>query len=101
MSLRDFPSAPVTPVALGPADGRASAPSARARRVLSETEAAEYLSASTRSLQRWRMTGEGPAFVRLGARRVGYAVDALDAWLSSRTFSSTSSETVAKRCKAA
>lgn len=57
--------------------------------VIPEAVAAKALSLSVRSLQRLRTDGGGPAFVRLGARRVGYTSDALSEWLASRTRRTT------------
>jgi hypothetical protein len=37
-----------------------------------ERVAAEFIGSSPRTLQRWRGTGEGPGYVRLGKRRVAY-----------------------------
>ena len=58
--------------------------------VLLEAEAAERVRLSKRSLQRGRLEGWGPPFVQLGPRRLGYTIEALDAWLASRTKQSTS-----------
>jgi len=44
---------------------------------------------SPRTLQRWRMTGEGPAYVKLG-RMVRYEQSALDAFKSANRRKSTS-----------
>lgn len=74
--------------AYGPADGRAGL----ADTVLNERQAAELTGLSCRTLQRYRLEGGGPAFVRLSASRVGYRRSVLDAWLASRTFTSTSDE---------
>jgi predicted DNA-binding transcriptional regulator AlpA len=52
-------------------------------------EAAKRLGLGQSTLEKWRMTGEGPAFVRLG-KIVGYEQRALDAWLKARTRQSTS-----------
>ena len=46
---------------------------------LDEEELARRLNVSRRTLQRWRMTGEGPPFTRLGAR-IGYPLGALEKW---------------------
>jgi predicted DNA-binding transcriptional regulator AlpA len=54
--------------------------------LLSPVQAAERLSVSQRTLERWRVTGEGPAFVRIGSRKVGYSPTACDTWTASRTF---------------
>jgi hypothetical protein len=45
-----------------------------------------------RTAQRWRTTGEGPAFVRLGQRRVLYRLTDIEKWLASRTFASRAAE---------
>jgi hypothetical protein len=39
-----------------------------------------------RTAQRWRVTGDGPPFVRLGKRRIVYRVDDVEKWLAQRTF---------------
>jgi predicted DNA-binding transcriptional regulator AlpA len=48
--------------------------------------AAERLSISTRHLERMRVAGTGPAYVRIGARRVAYRPDDIAEWLAARTF---------------
>lgn len=37
-----------------------------------------------KTLQRWRLTGKGPRFVRLGGRCVRYPADALRHWVNSQ-----------------
>lgn len=54
-------------------------------RVLSRAEAAELLGLSVPLLERHAAAGTGPAFVRLSARRLGYRVADLRAWLAERT----------------
>ena len=51
------------------------------RRVLRTPDAASYLGLSASTLEKLRIAGGGPRFVRLGGRAVGYAVEDLDAWL--------------------
>ena len=41
---------------------------------------------SRRTAERWRVTGEGPAFVRIGPRKVLYRTSDCDAWATTRTF---------------
>lgn len=57
-------------------------------RVLTEREAADVLRLSLRTLQAYRLDptlrGDGPSFVRLSARRIGYLPTDLRAWLESR-----------------
>jgi hypothetical protein len=39
-----------------------------------------------RTAQRWRQSGDGPPFVRLGKRRVVYRVADVERWLAERTY---------------
>lgn len=59
---------------------------------LGEDDTARRLGVSRRTLARWRTTGEGPAFVRLGARRIAYSIADVAAWASNRTFQSRAAE---------
>jgi hypothetical protein len=45
---------------------------------------AERLSVSLRTLERWRVNGEGPRFLRVGPRRVIYPVAEIEIWESRR-----------------
>ncbi|MGD2114479.1 MAG: helix-turn-helix domain-containing protein [Acidobacteriota bacterium] len=56
--------------------------------LLDQTEAAEFLAVSTRTLEGWRSSGGGPPFVRVG-RRVRYRLQDLQEWIGERTFGST------------
>lgn len=51
-------------------------------------EAACYLRLSHRTLKRYRVTGDGPVFLRLGGR-VRYRRDHLDAWAAKHERVST------------
>ena len=53
-------------------------------------EAARYTSISASTLAKLRVYGGGPAFLKLGRRTVVYERSALDSWLNSRRFESTS-----------
>ena len=53
---------------------------------LDEDSVAELLSVSVRTIQRWRGTGEGPPFIRAGARRVIYDPAQVNAWAAAHTF---------------
>lgn len=59
-------------------------------RILSEKQTAEIIGLNVRSLQRKRVDGSGPPFVRLSERRIGYPEDALQDWIRARTVRSTS-----------
>jgi predicted DNA-binding transcriptional regulator AlpA len=52
--------------------------------VLNERQVAAFLSVGMSTLQRWRSQGQGPSYVRLSTRRVGYRVSELHRWLASR-----------------
>ena len=56
---------------------------------LTQREAAGVLRISERTLERFRLDGSGPQFVKAG-RRVLYRRSDIDAWTDARTFNSTS-----------
>ena len=65
--------------------------------IFTTREAATYLGRQPQTLRKWRVTGSGPRYVRMGAgyfARVGYRLADLEAWLTTRTFESTSAESV-------
>ena len=64
--------------------------------LINEADAAKRLSLSRRTLQQFRLTGGGPAYVQLGARRIAYELPALEAWARARTYSSTSDRGAAR-----
>lgn len=62
-------------------------------KLLTETEAAERLGLAVATLRRWRWSGDGPEFVKLGTSRgsaVRYAPSALAAFVAAGARSSTS-----------
>ena len=59
--------------------------------VLNTPDAAAYVRLSKPTLERLRLTGDGPSFLKLG-RAVGYRKADLDDWLASRLVRSTSQE---------
>ena len=65
---------------------------------LTSTQAANLLNIKPQTLRRWRLDGRGPAYIRLsGTRgRVLYSEASITSWTTSRTFSSTSQESVAE-----
>jgi predicted DNA-binding transcriptional regulator AlpA len=60
------------------------------RRVLRTPEAAQYIGLSPSTLEKMRLVGSGPPFVKLGPKAVGYGITDLDEWLKSRVRLSTS-----------
>jgi predicted DNA-binding transcriptional regulator AlpA len=65
-------------------------------RVLSTRETAEFIGGSERALERWRVTGDGPKFCRIGPRKVGYRVSDVEAWLEARAFPHRAAELAGK-----
>lgn len=57
--------------------------------VLDTAKAAEYLQLAQGTLERFRVQGDGPRFMKLG-RAVRYRQADLDEWMESRIVSSTS-----------
>ena len=57
--------------------------------LLTQREAAAVLCLSERTLERLRVAGTGPRYVKLG-RRVAYREADLEAWIAARVVGSTS-----------
>jgi excisionase family DNA binding protein len=60
--------------------------------VMNTIEAARYVRLGKPTLDRFRLTGEGPRFAKLGGA-VRYRRADLDAWIESRLVASTSANT--------
>ena len=54
------------------------------RRIYRTPEAAAYVGLAPATLEKLRGSGDGPEYVRLGGRAVGYDQRDLDTWLDSR-----------------
>lgn len=53
-------------------------------------DAASHLKISKHTLNRWRVTSEGPPFIKYGSRLVRYLVTTLDVWALDRLYANTS-----------
>ena len=62
--------------------------------LLTQRQAAALLCLSERTLERFRVSGGGPRFVRCG-RSIRYRLSDVEAWISSRVVGSTSEATAA------
>ena len=51
------------------------------KRILRTPGAAEYIGLSRSTLEKKRLSDDGPRFIRLGGKAVGYDVRDLDEWL--------------------
>jgi hypothetical protein len=58
--------------------------------VLTPEQAAQALSLSPSTLAKLRLSGNGPAYCRMGRRKIGYRPADLESWLSGRIHHSTS-----------
>jgi excisionase family DNA binding protein len=58
--------------------------------LLTVVEAAAYCRVSKSFLDKARVYGNGPPYVRLGGRKILYRMSDLDAWMAARVFNSTS-----------
>ena len=54
------------------------------RRVVTEAEAAHFVSLSLPHLRRLRREGRGPRHVAVSERRIGYRIADLEAWIQAR-----------------
>ncbi len=63
--------------------------------IVNQTKVAQHIGVSSRTVERWRANGDGPPFVRLGQRRVGYRVADVEAWASRRVHPSRAAEMAA------
>ncbi|MDN3568959.1 helix-turn-helix transcriptional regulator [Paeniroseomonas aquatica] len=62
---------------------------------LDEAELCRLLRVKSRTAQRWRAEGTGPAFIRAGARRILYRRLDVEAWAAGRTFAHRAAELAA------
>jgi predicted DNA-binding transcriptional regulator AlpA len=61
-------------------------------RIFRTRDAARYLGLAESTLEKWRVFGGGPRWVRLGRRAVGYPLSDLDDFTSRNYRRSTSDE---------
>ena len=67
------------------------------RRILRTPEAARYLGLAESTLEKRRILGGGPRWVRLGVRAVGYDISDLDDFIDQNYRRSTSDPGMASR----
>ena len=60
------------------------------RYVIRAKEAAKFIGVAEATLAQWRMTGEGPQFVKNGPRQVLYRIGDIRAWIDKNVVASTS-----------
>jgi predicted DNA-binding transcriptional regulator AlpA len=62
------------------------------REYLTESQFCERYQISRRTAERWRVTGDGPKWCRLGPRKVAYRLSDCEAWAAARTFAHRAAE---------
>jgi Helix-turn-helix domain len=62
---------------------------------LSTAQLAEELRVDPRTTRRWRATGEGPPYIRVGRRAVLYDRRDVERWLAARRFAHQAAEATA------
>jgi hypothetical protein len=67
---------------------------------LTEREFSDQYNVPARTAQRWRSTGDGPPYVRLGPRRILYRVEDVERWAASRTFRHRAEELATRQAAA-
>ena len=63
--------------------------------LLSTKQVAKYYGVSPRTLEAWRITGQGPQFCKIG-KLVRYDQSAIDAWANSNQRNNTSATNTTK-----
>lgn len=58
--------------------------------LMKEREAADLLCHSVRTLQKWRVNGFGPEYIRISSRSIRYRYGDLNKWLMARRMRNTS-----------
>ena len=59
---------------------------------VTEAQFCKIYRVAPRTAQRWRVTGDGPPFVRLGPHKVVYRFSDTEAWAAARTFTHRADE---------
>jgi hypothetical protein len=57
--------------------------------LVDQVDAAAILDVTPRSMERWRLIGDGPPFIRISSRCVRYRLGDLHEWVASRRQTST------------
>lgn len=58
-----------------------SAPTLKRQEFLSPTELSAYIGIAVQTLARWRSEGRGPAYIKIGGKKVAYRISAVHSWL--------------------
>lgn len=83
--------APIQPAATPTATASGPMPDAERSRtdLITPDQAAAILSLNAKVLERWRGTGQGPAYIRLTSKSIRYRREDIDAFVAERVRAST------------
>lgn len=73
----------------------ACALTSEADELITEAQLCARLHVTRRTTLRWRNSGDGPRYVRVGGARILYRASDVEAWLERRTFPHRAAEAVA------
>ena len=59
---------------------------------LTERQFCDRYHVAPRTVQRWRVTGQGPLWVRVGPHKIAYRLSDVERWTRSRTYSNRADE---------
>jgi hypothetical protein len=59
---------------------------------VTEAQFCKIYHVAPRTAQRWRVTGDGPPFVRVGPHKIVYRFSDTEAWAAARTFTHRADE---------
>jgi hypothetical protein len=58
----------------------------RTERYLTQDQFCEMFAIPARTAERWRVTGDGPPWCRIGPRQIRYRLSDCEKWAAARTF---------------
>ena len=67
---------------------------------LTDAQFCGLMNITPRTSNEWRRQNTGPAYVRVGPRRILYRRSDVDSWLTSRTFKHRAAEVVSEKIAA-
>ena len=67
---------------------------------ITDSQFCAMVGVTPRTTNEWRRNNTGPAYVRVGPRRILYSRAEVDSWLASRTFRHRAAEVVAQKIAA-
>jgi hypothetical protein len=73
-------------------DGESPPPTSAFETYLSQADFCRHYLVAPRTAERWRITGDGPPWIRAGRRRIIYRLSDCERWAESRRFAHRADE---------